>query len=48
MCPGEEWRGTFLQELLEVWKNEFELNWSDDVRLSFDQLKNLIALVASS
>ena len=46
--PDQEWRVAFLHELLEIRKNELELDWSDDVGLSLDQLNDLIAIVATS
>ena len=45
---GEEWREAFLHELLDVRRNELELDWSDDVGLSLEQLNDLITLVATT
>ena len=45
---GEEWREAFLLELIDVRRNELELDWIDDVGLSLEQLNDLITLVATS
>ena len=38
----------FLKELLELRKNTLELDWEDDIPLSYDEINELISVVATT
>ena len=45
---GEEWRVGFLKEIFDLRKNNLELDWEDDINLTYDEITDLIRTVASS
>ena len=45
---GEEWRESFLKELLDLRKHHLELEWEDNVSFTYDELTDMIRLVATS